>query len=77
MTIDEAKAWLTDLREKHCLPKNRFERECAVALDIALWLLEREHLVRDFADCKLGAQWLGGELEAIQAWETEHPRPGS
>jgi hypothetical protein len=77
VTNDEAKAWLTDLREKHYLPKNRFERECGQALDLALWLLKREHLVRDMADCKLGAQWLGGELEALQAFEREHPRPGS
>lgn len=39
------------------------------------WFEEREPLVRDMADCKLGAQWLGGELEAIQAWEAERPKP--
>lgn len=39
------------------------------------WFEKREPLVRDMADCKLGAQWLGGELEAIQAWEAEHPKP--
>jgi hypothetical protein len=69
VTIDEAKTWLTDLREKHCLPKNRFERECGEALDIALWLMEREHKLR-----KLSDPWLE---EWLREYDLEHPCPGS
>lgn len=71
MTIDEAKALLVELRDDWC-GEHEDERQ---ALDIALWLMEREAFVRAMVDCKLGAQWLGGELEAIQTWEKEHPRP--
>jgi hypothetical protein len=74
VNFDEAKAWLTDLREKHCLPKNRFERECGEALDIALWLLEREPLVQKLASPS--GTW-DGDAQRLKQWEREHPCPGS
>lgn len=65
MTIDEAKAMLTELRE-WAFP------EATEALDIALWLLEREASVVE------EIRGHGDRFEMIvEAWEREHPRPGS
>jgi hypothetical protein len=91
VTIDEAKAVLLVLHERHQLEReNRGGTiDYENALDIALWLLEREPAVAKVV--KLAAEF--GDLDSddhdvcvdqtfaaaqeLEHWETEHPRPGS
>lgn len=86
MTNDEAKAHLQTLPT--CgLKLTTKDRQ---ALDIALWLLEREHdavrpLLEKVASSKhlpreRMQQWHHAVIEAacaVEKWEREHPRPGS
>jgi hypothetical protein len=70
MTLDEAKAWIVEVQECESGTDKR------QALDIALWLLEREHLVRKAIDAGNGTDRWNACVEAFH-WETDHPRPGS
>jgi len=91
VTNDEAKAVLLVLHERYQLEReNRGGTiDYENALDIALWLLEREQAVAKVV--KLAAEF--GDLDSddhdtcvyqtfdaaqeLEKWEREHPRPGS
>lgn len=73
MNIDDAKAMLTELRE-WAFP------EATEALDIALWLMEREEKVE--ALLRVASEWTrafppGTQLPSAITAVREHPRPGS
>lgn len=72
MNIDEAKAQLTDLKTA-C--KRMLRDEDHAALDIALWLLDREPMVI-LLRAEIDAEFCH-ELRVLDKWEREHPRPGS
>lgn len=65
MNIDEAKAEIADLR------RDEFDDTTVKALDIALWLMEREAFVRAMED----AYYDTDSRHAFQSWEKENPKP--
>jgi hypothetical protein len=73
VTNDEAKAQLEDMR------KLVVGTSYVPALSLALWLLEREHLVQTliFEASRIYPGGVVGAYDALEAWEKLHPRPGS
>lgn len=75
MTIDEAKRHVARLVKRSVRGDIDINGDETTALDIALWLMEREGYVRAIVN----ATNLHAEALATQAmidWEAEHPRPG-
>jgi len=68
VTNDEAKAVLSDARESFWCPE---------ALDIALWLLEREGEVAKVREAgEAHSRSIDVWVQGLIDWEREHPKPG-
>lgn len=72
MTIEEAKKVVEELRA-YVTVKLAVDGESVRALNIALWLMERERLVRAMEV----AYYDTDSRHAFQCWEADNPRPGS
>lgn len=73
MRIDAAKAKLTAVRGRIAtrLPETH---ESIQALDLALWLMEREALVRAAVESELVEEALPA-LDRLETWERDNPMP--
>jgi hypothetical protein len=71
MTLDEAKAMLEAMRNSTVFP---FAEKAVQALDIALWLIERQHLIAAVAD-EHAAGTVDEALTKVFDWEAANPKP--
>ncbi len=74
MKIEEAKEKLSVVRGRIAmrLPDTH---ESIEALDLALWLMAREALVRAAVECELVEEALPA-LDRLETWERDNPMPG-
>jgi hypothetical protein len=75
LTNDDVKETLEGV--KSYAEDDRKDDRAALALEIALWLLEREEAIRFLMQAGADREYEHFCVHRILVWELEHPRPGS